>query len=258
MRLNIIRAFLKPPGLGCVVLDQPRSFFRQALKIVGVSIALWLPLSGNSALLGTRQRTIQPVALTNAPGILLSNLPMYEVYGYSSWQWGSGSDQGQRTDILSVPADYVATNAARLLTFFCVSDVHICDKESPSASYWASYETRPGFTNGTPAPGGGNSSAYSPVVLYTPQVLNAAVKTANAIDRVMPFDFALALGDNANNSQYNELRWFINVMDGNTNITPSSGAHLGATTIDYQMPFAAAGLNPSIPWYQVLGNHDHM
>lgn len=228
------------------------------IKIVGVSMALWLPLSGNSALLGTRQRTVQPVALTNVPGILLSNLPMYEVYGYSSWQWGPGADSGQMTNILSAPAGYTATNAARLLTFFCVSDVHICDKESPSASYWAAYETQPGFTNNTPAPGGGNSSAYSPVVLYTPQVLDAAVRTANAVNRVMPFDFAFALGDNANNSQYNELRWFIDVMDGNTNIIPSSGAHLGAATIDYQMPFAAAGLDPSIPWYQVLGNHDHM
>ena len=32
----------------------------------------------------------------------------------------------------------------------------------------------------------------------------------------------------------------------------------GPITIDYQMPFQAAGLNPDIPWYQVLGNHDHL
>ena len=44
-------------------------------------------------------------------------------------------------------------------------------------------------------------------------------------------------------------------MDGKL-ITPSSGANLGASTIDYQMPFKAAGLNPAIPWYAVVGNHD--
>jgi metallophosphoesterase (TIGR03768 family) len=46
------------------------------------------------------------------------------------------------------------------------------------------------------------------------------------------------------------------VIDGKP-ITPSSGAHLGEDTIDYQKPFQAAGLDRSIPWYQVLGNHDH-
>ncbi len=46
-------------------------------------------------------------------------------------------------------------------------------------------------------------------------------------------------------------------MDGQY-ITPSSGAHVGATNIDYQEPFQAAGLDPAIPWYAVMGNHDHL
>ena len=45
-------------------------------------------------------------------------------------------------------------------------------------------------------------------------------------------------------------------MDGKY-ITPSSGTNAGASTIDYQKPFQAAGLDPAIPWYAVLGNHDH-
>jgi hypothetical protein len=93
-------------------------------------------------------------------------------------------------------------------------------------------------------------------MLYTTQVLDAAIRTANAVNRLTPFDFALSLGDDANGPQYNELRWFINVVDGQ-HITPSSGTNAGADTIDYQKPFQAVGLDPTIPWYAVLGNHDH-
>jgi metallophosphoesterase (TIGR03768 family) len=230
------------------------------IRIISLSLPLLVPLSGNGAELGTRQRTVTPVALTNVPGILASDLASYKTYGYSSWQWGAGQDGGQLTTNM-MPNGYLrATNAARLLTFFCFSDIHITDKESPSWPYWSAYQTQPGFirnsTNNTPPPGDGNSSAYSPVMLSTTFVLDAAVRTANDLHRLMPFDFAMSLGDDCNSSQRNELRWFIDVMDGQ-HITPSSGTNAGATTIDYQKPYQAAGLNPDIPWYQVLGNHDH-
>jgi len=208
---------------------------------------LSVPIAGNAAELGTRQRTITPVAIPAALPIMASNLLAYEVYGYSSWQWGLGSNEGQMTN--TMPAGYPgATNATRLLTFFCFSDIHITDKESPSQSIATSYQSETGQQ--------GNSSTYSPVMLRTTQVLDAAVRTANDLNRLMPFDFGMSLGDNCNSSQYNELRWFIDVLDGKP-ITPSSGTNAGATTIDYQMPYQAAGLSPTIPWYQVLGNHDH-
>ena len=226
-------------------------------QIISLSLPLLLPVSGSGAELGTRQRTITPVALlTNTTPIMASNLPAYAVYGYSSWQWGPGSDEGQLTTNM-IPTGYPgATNAARLLTFFCFSDIHITDKESPSQSLWPGYQTVTGFPTNALPPGNGNSSCYSPVILRTTQVLDAAVKTANDLNRLMSFDFGMSLGDDCNSSQYNELRWFINVMDGQY-ITPSSGTNAGADTIDYQMPYQAAGLDPSIPWYAVLGNHDH-
>ena len=218
------------------------------LQIISLSIPLLLPLAGSGAELGTRQRTITPVALaTNTTPIMASNLPMYAVYGYSSWQWGPGNNPGQQ--LTNMPDGYPgATNAARLLTFFCISDIHITDKESPSQSIITSYQSETGDQ--------GNSSTYSPVMLRTTQVLDAAIKTANDLNRLMSFDFGMSLGDDCNSSQYNELRWFIDVMDGRY-ITPSSGTNAGATTIDYQMPYQAVGLDPAIPWYAVLGNHDH-
>jgi metallophosphoesterase (TIGR03768 family) len=87
-------------------------------------------------------------------------------------------------------------------------------------------------------------------------VLDAAVQTVNAMHKTQPFDFGISLGDAANSTQYNELRWYIDVLDGKM-IHPSSGAHLGEDSVDFQKPFKAVGLDKSIPWYQVLGNHDH-
>jgi hypothetical protein len=219
---------------------------RKMVPIIGMSILLWLPLSGSGAALGTRQRTITPVALpTNTPVIYPSAVSNYAVYGYSSWQWGPGENEGQQ--LTNMPAGYTgATNAARLLSFLSISEAHITDKETPCQAIYLAYQ------GGTNSP----SACYSPVMLYTTQVLDAAIRTANAVNRLTPFDFALSLGDDANGPQYNELRWFINVVDGQY-ITPSSGTNAGADTIDYQKPFQAAGLDPAIPWYAVLGNHDH-
>jgi metallophosphoesterase (TIGR03768 family) len=93
-------------------------------------------------------------------------------------------------------------------------------------------------------------------MLYTTHVLDAAVQTVNALHRKHPFDFGISLGDTCNSTQYNELRWYIDVLDGKV-ISPSSGAHAGADTIDYQKPYKAAGLDKTIPWYQAIGNHDH-
>ncbi len=214
---------------------------------IGLSVLVGLPISGSGAALGTRQRTITPMPVTNPPPVIYpSSVSNYAAYGYSSWQWGPGENEGQQLTLM--PAGYRgATNAARLLSYLSISDAHITDKETPCQAIYFAYQ------GGTNSP----SACYSPVMLYTTQVLDAAIRTANAVNRLTPFDFALSLGDDANGPQYNELRWFINVVDGQY-ITPSSGTNAGADTIDYQKPFQAAGLDPAIPWYAVLGNHDHL
>jgi len=139
------------------------------------------------------------------------------------------------------------TKKTKLLNFFTISDIHITDKESPNQLIYLQhrYPTLPV-----------GASLHSGIMPYTTHVLDAAVQTVNALHKQNPIDFGLSLGDACNSTQYNELRWFIDVMDGKV-ITPSSGAHLGADTIDYQKPYKAAGLDTTIPWYQTLGNHDH-
>ncbi len=192
----------------------------------------------------TRQQTVVPVPVpAPTPSIFPCEVAKYESLGFGRYQRGPGMDQGKRLDIM--PAGYDAggvSQASSLLNFFAISDIHITDKESPAQVLVAGYH-------------GGNSSAYSPVILYTTQVLDAAVQTINALHRSTPFDFGLSLGDDVNNCEYVELRWFLDVLDGKV-IVPSTGAHLGSN-LDYQAPFQAAGLNKSIPWFQVFGNHDH-
>ncbi len=195
----------------------------------------------------TVQRTVAP-GVKPVTAINLWEISKYSQYGYGNWTYGPGLSYDKRLDLM--PAAYsgsAVTKKTKLLNFFTISDIHITDKESPNQLIYLQ-RLHPTL------PVGG--SLYSGIMLYTTHVLDAAVQTVNALHKQNPIDFGLSLGDTCNTTQYNELRWYIDVIDGKV-ITPSSGAHLGAKTIEYQKPYQAAGLDKTIPWYQTLGNHDH-
>ena len=198
---------------------------------------------------------VQPPGPNSTTGLYKTELDEVSSYGnfdpaYGAWTYSSeGLPVVPRTDLM--PAGYAPGPLARILqfaSFFTISDIHITDKEAPNQFIYLQQEDAT-FS-------GSNTSIYSPVMPYTTQVLDAAIQTVNALHARAPFDFGLSLGDAANSTSYNELRWYIDVIDGQA-IVPSSGAHLGATTVDYQMPYQAAGLDRSIPFYQAIGNHDH-
>jgi len=195
----------------------------------------------------------QPSGPNSGTGLYLSELHLvdqYGNYGYGDWTFSTeGLPIVPRFDILPNPDTYRAPGRiTKFLNFFTITDIHITDKEAPNQLIYLQQED--------PANSGGNTSIYSPIMPYTTHVLDAAIQTANALHKKNPFDFAISLGDTCNNTSYNELRWYLDVIDGKV-ITPSSGAHLGAKTIDYQKPYKAAGLDKSILFYQALGNHDH-
>jgi metallophosphoesterase (TIGR03768 family) len=195
----------------------------------------------------TVQRTISPGS-TPSTAINLWEISKYGQYGYGNWTYGAGLSYDKRLDIMPAAySDSAVTKKTKLLNFFTISDIHITDKESPNQLIYLQ-RLHPKLPVG--------ASLYSGIMMFTTHVLDAAVQTVNALHKQKPIDFGLSLGDTCNTTQYNELRWYIDVLDGKA-ITPSSGAHLGADTIDYQKPFQAAGLDKSIPWYQTLGNHDH-
>jgi metallophosphoesterase (TIGR03768 family) len=197
----------------------------------------------------TAERQILPVPVSaSAPKIAPKDLALYSRNNYSSWSVGQGLPHTVWDTI--APGYNNSPNAALLLSFFAITDVHIADKESPAQPLYYEWSQPAGSTTL-------NSSAYSPVMLASTHVLDAAIQTINAVHKKAPLDFGIGLGDAVNNAQYNELRWYIDVIDGKV-ITPSSGAHIGADTIDYQKQYQAVGLDKSIPWYQVLGNHDEI
>lgn len=206
----------------------------------------------NADVYTTLQKTVQlsqSFSETIAPQNL-QNIPEYDSKGYGVWGDGGPLAPVQRKDIMSPGYDLPADNhPSTLLRYFAVTDIHITDKESPSQLIYMQPLNEHGIEAAV-------TSVYSPTMLYTTHVLDAVLQTINALHKIHRIDFGLSLGDTCNSTQYNELRWYIDVFDGKV-ITPSSGDHRGANTIDYQKPFKAAGLDPAIPWYQGIGNHDH-
>lgn len=260
------RDFIKGAGgaIVCVSLGSLVSACSSSTKIAGYPI--------DSTVKTTAERMISfPFALANpAPNMLPPHAPVppspngsaglritelckvseYDSKGYGRWAYVDWPlPIVQRTDIM--PTGYAPASVAKktkLLNFFAMTDIHITDKEAPN-SFMYLQQLDAQFS-------GGNTSIYSPIMLYTTHVLDAAIQTANALHKKNAFDFFISLGDTCNCTMYNELRWYLDVIDGKV-IVPSSGGHLGADSIDYQKPFQAAGLDKSIPFYQTIGNHDH-
>ncbi len=202
----------------------------------------------NEKVFTTVDRTIVPDQVPVFPPFLNPNdVSKFTQYGYGFWHYGPGVPYQKRIDLM--PAGYTGdnvSNSALFLNFFSFSDIHITDKESPAEAIYYGYKWNV-------------LSGYSPAMLYTTHMLDATVRTINSLHKQKSFDFGLSMGDAINSSQYNELRWFIDVLDGKM-INPDSGIkddpNPGPNN-DYQDEYQAAGLDNSIKWYQTVGNHDH-
>ncbi len=196
----------------------------------------------------TIDETVVPVPVAaGAPKLLPNEVAKFAPNGYGVWKKGAGLAVEKRWDLLPKAYPSAAgkvTRVARLVRFFSMTDIHITDFQSPAQTINFGMAAQPGM-----------SSAYSPVIPYTTHVLDAAIQTVNALHKKDSFDFGLFLGDAINNCQHNELRWYVDLIDGGE-INPNSDTKSKAST-SFARPYNAAGLDKSIPWYQVLGNHDH-
>lgn len=152
--------------------------------------------------------------------------------------------------------DPVDPNQFQLVTRFVhISDAQIVDEESPAR-----------LTSLARLSG----SAWRPQEAYSIHLLDGIIRTVNKIHEAQDtIDFVIHTGDAVDNSQQNELQWFIQAFDGGM-INPLTGpddrdpAMIPAPLLDPHHPFMAQGLyrngmhgnKPTIQWYSVFGNHD--
>jgi 3',5'-cyclic AMP phosphodiesterase CpdA len=138
-------------------------------------------------------------------------------------------------------------NPTMLLRFVHLPDIQLADDESPNRV--CGYDL--------PASVAGTNGAFRPQEGDECRILDAAVRTINALHATTPISFVLTGGDNADNAQTNEIEWFMKIMDGSPFVKCDSGDYddpVPGPNNDGKDPFEAAGLD--VPWWWVTGNHD--
>lgn len=163
--------------------------------------------------------------------------------GFGDYEYGPGEAVIERTPDGS-PAPTPGPNARRLVRFLHATDLHVADDESPVRL--GSFDEPDSLT-----------SAARPHGAHMGRVLNAAVRTANAIHEQDPIDFVMLSGDGTDSALYNEMSWLIGILSGSAHVCCDSGAADDPTSgagNDPKDPFVAEGL--AMPWRFCMGNHD--
>jgi metallophosphoesterase (TIGR03767 family) len=231
---------------------------------------------------------------TTLEQILFHEARLASKHRYAHIITAAGEPHRVRTDLGAKAHTGRELRRRGLVAFAQLTDVHVVDAQSPGrVEFLDRYSDAQNSS-----PGNLFTAAYRPQEMLTAHVAEAMVQRINAIG-VGPvtgrrLGFAISTGDNVDNTQHNELRWFIDVLDGER-VVPDSGnkakfegvSDQNATTYDLQYwhpdgapagkqpdfpraqfgfplvnglldacrrPFTATGLD--LPWYSVFGNHD--
>ena len=212
---------------------------------------------------------------------------------------GEANELGWRDLVVQADQPHIGhrfpTTSIPLLLLHHLSDLHVCDAQSP---------TRPEYLDRWADPDSpirkevGTIGTYRPHAMLSPHVVEAMVQSLNKITRGPlsghEINGAIITGDTTDNAQFNEVSWYLALLDG-LEFRPDSGDYEkyegviddGADHYDlrywhphgtpagkvdddarakYGFPvvpnllnnvrtvFKATGLK--FPWYAVHGNHD--
>jgi metallophosphoesterase (TIGR03767 family) len=273
-----------------------RNLFRSGAVAGGVTAAAAIPAAGGSAaatqVLAASDTAAAATATTATAGTTLVRAPA-GAGGYRPVVTAAGEAHQLRTD-LGVAAQ-IGREGARvpLIAFAQLSDVHVVDAQSPLRLEFTDRLDDP-----SPIPPTLFSSAYRSHEMLSGQIADSMVRRINQIGSGpvtgKPLSLAIQTGDNSDNSQLNEVRWNIQLLnggqvrvdsgnlgryegvaDGNSAYYDPAYWHPHGTpafkTDDVyrkrygfpvvpglldaaRRPFEAEGLN--MPWFSVFGNHD--
>ncbi len=207
--------------------------------------------------------------------------------GYRRLESAPGEAHGHRTELAGRPE----SDGHALLTVAHLSDLHLCDAQSPARvellDRWADPDSpiRAELEE---------VGTYRAQELLSAQVAESMVRAVNGVEvgpvGGAPLDLAVVTGDNTDNAQANELSWYLTVLEGGSlhpdsgDLTRWEGVADGERADDrfwhpdtergdlprdrYGFPrvpglldaararFDASGLR--LPWLAVHGNHDRL
>ncbi len=144
--------------------------------------------------------------------------------GYWELAVGPGERHLNRTELLPAGSDSVAPDAEVLLTLAHLSDLHLCDSQSPARGEFLDRWSDPDSPLREKL---GIIGAYRTQDCLTVQVAAAMIEAINRVERGpvggAAIDWAITTGDVIDNAQTNELGWYVNLLDGGT-VDPDSGS----------------------------------
>ncbi|WP_051246894.1 TIGR03767 family metallophosphoesterase [Nocardioides halotolerans] len=232
---------------------------------------------------GARGTTVERTLLKGAKG----------KNGYRKIVVGPGEPHVVRHDLMKRTRRPGPARRRGLIAMGQLTDMHLLDAQSPARVEFLDRLDDPGSPYAVALPFQG---AYRAQDMLTTHVAEATVRALRRVGRGpvtgLPFAFTVTTGDNVDNTQYNELRWQIDLLDGKR-IRPDSGdltkyegvADQTVYDVNYwhpdgpppgqpadlrmsrygfprvpglldacRRPFGTRGLG--MPWVSVFGNHD--
>jgi metallophosphoesterase (TIGR03767 family) len=208
-------------------------------------------------------------------------------HGYRQLVDGPGEPHVDRVDLAPAPGG----RGEVLIGFAHLSDLHVCDAQSPAR---AEFLDRWADPDSPIVDRIGEVGTYRAQEILTAQVVEATTHAINSLDAGpvggRPLALAIVTGDNTDNAQANELAWYLALLDGGP-VRPDSGdLHRYEGVADDAWPdlrywhpeggsrdrprerfgfpetpglleaaraqFDASGLE--LPWLAVHGNHDRL